>query len=335
MMGVSGKIISRFLAILLLLALTACHQSQTTLPPTPKITPPLPVEGTPLVEEMLPPQGTILIPGDSTRTLVHDGLERSFVVHVPPGLDEVQPIPLVLAFHGLGLNASEMMRISGLSAQADASGFIVVYPNGTGQVQSWNAGHCCGEAVKNNVDDTGFVRAMVEDLAGEINIDPNRIFVTGFSNGAIFTYQVACELADLIAAVSPVSATPVLNDLEACNPERPVPLLHFHGTADEANAYYGSTNAIGFQFLPVSTTIEAWVKNNGCATVPETSTSGSITHDVYTDCTNGASVELYTIENGMHAWPGGEAVNEKMGEPTTEISASQLMWEFFLAHPKQ
>jgi polyhydroxybutyrate depolymerase len=124
-------------------------------------------------------------PGDATRSLVYAGIERTYVLHIPAGYDATRPTPLVLAFHGIGLNAEEMIRISGLNEQADISGFIVAYPNGTGENKSWNGGHCCGEAAKNNVDDVGFVRALIDELAALINIDPSRVYATGFSNGAI------------------------------------------------------------------------------------------------------------------------------------------------------
>ena len=274
-----------------------------------------------------------LIPGDNARSLVYAGVERSYILHIPPGFEISQPVALVLAFHGVGLDANEMIRISGFSSQSDASGFIVVYPNGTGAAKSWNGGHCCGEAAKNNVDDVGFVRALIGDLSTTINIDPKRIYATGFSNGAILTYRLACELSDLIAAVGPVSATQVLQDMQACQPGRPVPLIHFHGTADDPNPYEGGTTLGGFQFIPVKTAIQFWVDFDGCPVEPQTTVSGSIRHDVYAPCTSGSAVELYTIEGGKHAWPGGEAVNQAMGEPNMEISATILMWEFFSSHP--
>lgn len=283
-----------------------------------------------------PPGGDFpleLTPGDIARSLVYKSLERSYILHIPPGLDGSRPVPLVLAFHGVGLDASEMIRISGFSSQSDAAGFIVVYPQGSGEAKSWNGGHCCGEAAKTNVDDTGFVRALIGELSTGINIDPKRIYATGFSNGAILTYRLACELSDLIAAVGPVSATQVLQDMQSCQPERPVAVIHFHGTEDDPNPYYGGVTLAGFQFVPVETAIQFWVDFNGCPLQPQRSESGSIRNELYSPCGSGSAVELYTIAGGKHAWPGGEAVNQVMGEPNMEISATVLMWEFFLSHP--
>ena len=239
----------------------------------------------------------------------------------------------MLAFHGVGLDANEMIRISGFNIQSDASEFIVVYPEGTGATKSWNGGYCCGVAAKNNVDDVGFVRALIGNISTTINIDPKRIYATGFSNGAILTYRLACELSDLIAAVGPVSATQVLQDMQSCQPGRPVPVIHFHGTEDDPNPYNGGETLGGFQFVSVDTAIQFWVAFDGCSPQPQTSESGNIRIDIYTSCESGSTVELYTIEEGKHAWPGGEAVNQMMGEPNMEISATSLMWEFFTSHP--
>jgi polyhydroxybutyrate depolymerase len=168
--------------------------------------------------------------------MVFDGIERTYILHIPTGCDAAHPTPLVLAFHGLTLNAEDMIRISGLSEQADTSGFIVAYPNGTGENSSWNAGRCCGEAAKNRVDDVGFVRALIDELAAMTNIDLHRVYATGFSNGAIFVYSLACKLSDRIAAIGPVSATQILDDQQDCHSSRSVPVIHFHGTADRLNA---------------------------------------------------------------------------------------------------
>ncbi len=271
--------------------------------------------------------------GDSEHTLMVAGLERSYVLHIPPAYDPSQPAALVLAFHGITLNAGEMMRISGFNAQSDAAGFIVVYPNASGEQMSWNGGGCCGEAARNNVDDVGFVRAVIADLSTFLDIDPKRIYATGFSNGAILTYRLACEMAEQIAAIGPVSATQALEDMQACRPARPVPVIHFHGTDDEPNPYDGGVTPGSVQFISVNDQISFWVVANGCPLEAQQTVSRSIIHDIYSPCQGGASVELYTITGGKHAWPGGEAVSLRMGQPTTEISATQLMWQFFTDHP--
>lgn len=278
-------------------------------------------------------EGETPVKGDLEYRMTYDGMERSYILHVPPGYDSSQPVALVLAFHGITLDAGEMMRISGFNHQSDEEGFLVAYPNASGSQMSWNGGHCCGEAAKNNVDDVGFVRAVIAEITAAYNIDPKRIYATGFSNGAILVYRLACEMADQIAAIGPVSATQALEDKQACRPSRPVAVIHFHGTADEPNPYNGGVSPGGVQFISVNDAISFWINANGCPAQAQQDVSGSIIHDVYAPCREGSSVELYTVTGGMHAWPGGEAVNQRMGEPTMEISATSLMWEFFNSHP--
>ncbi len=277
-------------------------------------------------------QTETLKPGDTTRALVYAKIERKYVLHIPAGYTATRPTPLVLAFHGIGLNAEEMIRISGLSKQADTSDFIVVYPNGTGETKSWNGGHCCGEAAKRNVDDVGFVRALIDELAKSINIDPRRVYATGFSNGAIMVYRLGCELSDRLAAIGPVAATQILDDQNVCRPARNVPVIHFHGTADRLNPYDGGTTAAGFKFVSVKDAIGFWAGKNMCP-APQRTESGTIQHDVYAPCATKSAIELYSIIGGEHAWPGGEAVDPRVGKPTMEIYATPLMWEFFTAHP--
>jgi polyhydroxybutyrate depolymerase len=316
-------------------AITSLPATATTLPTTATS---LPVKTTslPAIESPTParitPEGEALVPGDSKRSLIFDGLERTYILHIPTGYHASRPVPLVLVFHGIGLDGNEMIRISGFNAQSDLSGFIVVYPDGTGAKKSWNGGHCCGEAAVKKVDDVGFVQALIGELANLVPLDPKRIYASGFSNGAIMVYRLACALSGQIAAIAPVSATPVEQDLQTCQPGRPVPVMHFHGTADKLNPYPGGKTSAGTQFISVDDAIQFWVGHNGCPEQAQQTKSGTITHDRYAPCTQNASVELYSIAGGEHAWPGGESVSPQIGEPTKEISATSLMWEFFVSH---
>jgi len=185
----------------------------------------------------------------------------------------------------------------------------------------------------NDVDDVGFVRALIEELSTIISIDPDRIYATGFSNGSIMVYRLACELSDQIAAIGPIGATQILEDEQACHPGRSVPVIHFHGTADRLNPYAGGATQAGFQFISMDDAIQFWVDKNECSDQVQRTEAGSIVHDLYAPCLQNSAVELYTILDGEHAWPGGEAVSPQVGEPTMEISATSLMWEFFVSHP--
>ena len=272
--------------------------------------------------------------------LTFDDMERTYILHVPDSYDGSQPVPLVLDFHGGGGNASTQMRTSEFSALADEKGFIVAYPNGTGRHEdkllTWNGGTCCAYAVEHQIDDVGFIRAVIADIGGQYRIDPKRIYATGLSNGAIFSYRLACDASEIFAAIAPVAGT--LNYIR-CAPTQPVSVIHFHGTEDSHVGYNGGSgpdSLVDVPFKSVKESIDFWLSADHCDTTPQTETFSDIQHDTYSNCANGTAIELYTIIGGKHAWPGGGGPAWPGGdEPTQSISATKLMWEFFAAHPKK
>jgi polyhydroxybutyrate depolymerase len=174
-----------------------------------------------------------LSPGDHTITLNHDGRERSAIVHVPSRAVEMRNIPVVMNFHGGGGHASSEQEYSLMDRAADRENFVAVYPNGTGRfgkrLLTWNAGTCCAYSVINNVDDVGFIRALVADLAERIPIDRRRVYATGLSNGGMMAHRLAAEAADLIAAIAPVAGGMVFPAITAA---RSVPVMHLHSVDD-------------------------------------------------------------------------------------------------------
>ena len=276
--------------------------------------------------------------GQSARTLTHDGRDRSYVLYLPASVDATRPVPLVFVFHGGTGNAESAIRMSGFNAVADQNGFVAVYPNGTGRLGAdvlltWNGGDCCGSAQEKNVDDVGFVRAVVSDLRAHLNVDPKRIYATGMSNGAMLSQRLACEAADVFAAVAPVSGT--LN-FSPCRPSRPISIIEFHGTADQHVPYdggYGPKSLVHVDFASVRASISFWTAFDGCAAQPQSRSFRDIRHETWTGCAGGTSVELYTIVGGGHAWPGGAGGPAGSDDPTATISASQLVWTFFASHP--
>ena len=301
--------LSTFIAIAGLLAAAAC--SPAAVPPVPQPTP-----------TTLP----TLSPGNSTRTLVVGELERSYLLHIPPGLNRPQPVPVVFVFHGLTQTAETIQAMSGFDEVADQNGFVLVYPNG--YEQSWNGSGCCGEAVNQAIDDLSFVRQMLADLGTILQVDPKRIYAAGFSNGAMFSYRLACEMSDTFAAVAPVSGW-LLTD--PCQPQQPVSVLHVHGSNDDFN---GSTNRMLIKghltdviFPPVEQGLADWAQLDGCSGNPQVDmqTQDLVTHTAYADCRAGSAVELYTIKNGGHNWPSPYAF---------PALSSPGIWDFFKAHPK-
>jgi polyhydroxybutyrate depolymerase len=283
-----------------------------------------------------------LTTGDHTRTIEVDKRHRTYIVHVPPKHDPKKPTPVVTAFHGGGSNAEQMVKFCGLNETADKHGFIVVYPSGTGRLEkllTFNGGNCCGYAMTNKVDDIAFTRALLDDLAKVVKVDPNRVYATGMSNGAIMSYRLASELSDRIAAIAPVGGP---MGTETCNPKRPVPLIHFHGKDDEFAPFKGGKGkgVSGTDFYSVDHSIRAWVKANGCKDEPKTleipdkaKDGTKATQTTYSGGKDGAEVVLVAIDGMGHTWPGQQPAVKFLGKSTRNVSANEMMWAFFEKHP--
>ncbi len=277
---------------------------------------------------------------DIVATLDVDGRERSYRLHVPAGLDPLAPSALVVALHGGGGNGTNMQPKIGLDAVANRESFLVAYPDGSGRLDgyllTWNAGNCCGYALDEQVDDTAFLRAMVEDISHTHSIDRRRVFATGMSNGGMMAYRLACEAADLFAAVAPVAGA--LN-LETCEPSGPVSVLAIHGTADQHVLFEGGAPAITVDSHSridhsVRYAVTFWAARNGCALQAAQTQVGSVLHEVYSGCEAGSAVELIAVDGGGHAWPGAAKFSPQGDEPSQAVDASEAIWAFFEAHPK-
>lgn len=291
-------------------------------PPAPDPAPPAPPEPAP-PEPAPPPRagcGQPLTPGVSDQRFTHDG-PRRYRLKIPAGYDPARPTPVVLDFHGRHGTAETQALLSGLDAVADAEGFIVVQPQGEGGDSTWNAGFCCGGAQTNGVDDVGATAALLDHLETVACVDPTRIHATGISNGAFMAHRLACDLADRIAGIAPVAGG---NLMLVCTPSRPVPVIHFHGTGDAIVPYTGFA---GFASIPDSTA--GWVTRNGCDPVGQVVFEESdVRCERWTGCAGGASVQLCTIEDGGHTWPGGPDI-PGLGRTTRTISASRMLWDYF------
>jgi polyhydroxybutyrate depolymerase len=279
-----------------------------------------------------------LVPGDHVRNLVVDDLERIYRVHVPPKYDPEQPTPLVLALHGAAMNGQMMEWFSGLSEKADEAGFIVAYPNGTGRdpLLTWNAGWFNNR--DDRVDDVEFIRQLLDDLATVVKLDEKRIYACGMSNGGMMCYRLAAELSERIAAIAPVAGTIALKESQ---PKRPVPVIHFHGTRDEIVPFEFKRARLAslMRIKGVNESIQTWVKLDGCREMPETDTLSrpddelKVTRHAYCGGKEGAEVVLIEIEGGGHTWPGQPAPVIFLGKSAMNLSANDLIWEFFQKHP--
>jgi polyhydroxybutyrate depolymerase len=236
-----------------------------------------------------------------------------------------------------------------MDSLADEAGFIAVYPDGTGRfgrfLLTWNAGGCCGYAREDNVDDVGFVRTLLSDLATAAPVDGSRVYATGLSNGAMMAYRLAAEAPDLVAAIAPVAGAMQLDTLA---PGRPVAVLHFHSIDDPRALYNGglgppfplTTSRV--EHVPVENVLARWAANNGCGSEPaavevrqnhpaEGEPAQTATHLVYPNCAPGGAVELWRLTGAGHVWPGGipRYLQAILGPSTDVVDANQEMWAFF------
>jgi polyhydroxybutyrate depolymerase len=291
---------------------------------------------------MLPAAEEKLGPGDHERLLVIGDMHRSYIVHVPPQYDPKHAIPVVLALHGAGTNGRHMAKFTDLDKKADESGFAVAYPNGTGAggvMLVWNSGGARRTGQESQVDDVAYLGKVLDDLEGCLNVDRKRVYATGMSNGGMMSYRVASEMSDRIAAIAPVSGTIAIDNY---HPRRPVPVIHFHGTDDKLVPFTGPQNDAekAFFFKSVPDTIRILVGCNSCASEPQTTELPDKAHDdtrvtrkVYAANKGGAEVVLYVIDGGGHTWPGRQPPNRFIGRATEQISANDLIWQFFKKHP--
>ena len=279
-------------------------------------------------------------PGDHVRSLKIGDASRSYLVHVPPKYDAKKPTPVVLVLHGAGTNGAITVSFCGTNKKSDEAGFLAVYPNGTGLaglMLTWNAGGFRGR--EGTADDVAYIAKVLDDLATVANVDSKRVYVTGMSNGGMMCYRLAAELSDRIAAIAPVAGTMAIDKY---NPKRPVPVMHFHGTADKLVPFAGPGNRTPkyMGFKSVEETIKICVKANGCPEEPKTeklpvkvSDGTSVTKKTYGPGKDGAEVVLFVIDGGGHTWPGQQPPVDFIGKSTKNISANDLIWEFFEKHP--
>ncbi len=280
-----------------------------------------------------PKPSPISAPGDYRFSFARDGITREYLVHVPRTYHG-QPVPMLLALHGGGGDADFQADDSKykLISKSEQAGFIAVFPNGYGRLPggifaTWNAGTCCGAAQKNNVDDIGFIREVIHRVERQASIDPKRIFATGMSNGAMMSWRLACEAPE-VRAIAPVEGT---DNTTACRPAHPVPVIEFH-SADDPNVPFGGGVGVGpshTDFVSVPATQAKWVQLDRADPEAKRVLTVAGAHcGLHSPKQGGAPVELCVTDTGGHSWPGG-GTQQGRKQPSTAISANDLMWNFF------
>jgi polyhydroxybutyrate depolymerase len=291
---------------------------------------------------------------DQKGSIIHDNLERTFHVRIPSLYDKAVKMPLVIALHGRGGNGESMVLVTrkGFDKLAERDGFIVAYPDGI--ELNWNDGRMDEEsndrAHRENIDDVGFISALIDYMIKEYNTDPNRVYVTGISNGAIMSYRLACELAYKITAIAPVDGNIPLQLSHECSPSGPVSVLAINNVNDplvpfEGGEIYGHFHRVKLgKVLSVNESIGFWVNQNKCSTVPivteepdrDPKDGTRVTRKKYISDNNGTEVILYSVDGGGHTWPGGVQYLPAwvIGKTSRDIDANEVIWDFFKKHSR-
>ena len=267
-------------------------------------------------------------PGTRELTLKVGNDNRTFRLHVPPA-GSSRPYPLVIALHGAASNGKQTEALTGLSPLADKKGFVVAYPDGENRIwRYWNL----GEGKK----DFQFISDLMDALVKAGTADPQRIYLTGISNGAYFSNALAIEFGDRVAAIAPVAGT--INKLvgRVAKPKRAVPVCYWHGTDDRVVGYDGTDFISKHEVsLGAEDCVKWWAEKNGC---PKAANVEKLENKAPDDGTTverwtysgPAPVVFYKISGGGHTWPGMPAAGEKiLGKVCRDVNASEVIWEFF------
>jgi polyhydroxybutyrate depolymerase len=270
---------------------------------------------------------TILAPAQTTidESFIHDGIVRTYRIYIPEIYDPSTEVPLLFNLHGYGSNNLEQEFYGDFRPIADTANFIIVHPNGTidnNNNRFWNT------FGGSNVDDLGFIGALADTIIAQYNIDQNRIYSAGMSNGGFMSYHLACFLSSRITAVASVTGSMTIAAYNTCDPVQPVPVMQVHGTLDAIVPYNGS-----FFFVPVETLVDFWVEHNNCdpeaviIQIPDIDSTDGCTAEqfIFLNGDHGSSVEFFKITGGGHSWPGA-SVNINI--TNMDFSASTEIWRF-------
>ena len=257
-------------------------------------------------------------------------MQRSYIAYEPFTSDKNR-LPLMIVLHGGLGNAEHIMKTSGMNDIADSGPFVVVYPDGVGgrfglaNRRTWNAGGCCGLAVRKSVDDVKFIDKIIEDIGQKISIDTRRVYVTGMSNGAMMAYRLAAAIPGKIAAVIAVAGALTIENFDSA---KDVPVMIIHGTEDEnipIKGGLGANSLAGVSYRSLSDAVKLIIRSRQCLAPEENQQSGIRT--ISYRCRTGAPVVIVLIEGGAHAWPGGQG-RWQTGSGGPHFSASKEAWEF-------
>jgi polyhydroxybutyrate depolymerase len=279
--------------------------------------------------------------GTGLHTIDVGSLTREYVLHVPQRRPTTSsgmllPYPLVLVLHGSSGSGGDIEATTNMDSVSEANRVVVAYPNavaGAGGLfpTDWNAGNCCGAAGREDIDDVGFIKAVIAELSAKLPIDRRRIHIAGFSDGGRMAYRLACELSTQIAAIAVVSGS--LKE-DSCTPARPVAVIAIHGTDDPIVPYDDDADtpppaAMTGVAATLPPSVQFWISENGCAGGSVAPYSARVEATTFPGCI-GADVAFYSVTGGAHGWP--VLLDPESDDPDETFSATALIAEFFRRH---
>jgi polyhydroxybutyrate depolymerase len=281
--------------------------------------------------------------------IIFEGKKREYIVHFPANYSKQVPPALVIILHGGSGSAERMEKVTKYDALADEKGFIACYPDAF--EGNWNDGRevIQSRASRLNVNDVGFISALIYKLEMAFDLDPGKVYITGVSNGGTMTLRLACELSDKIAAAAAVIANVPEEIYGTCKPKQKVPIIIMNGTQDPLMPYNGGYVTVGRRtrgkVKSTDETVKLWIQNNNC------DASAPLIEKIHKDINDSVDTEkitykskdkddaeviLYKINNGGHTWPGGpQYLPERIiGKASKDVVMEEEIWNFFEAHVK-
>jgi len=290
-----------------------------------------------------------LAAGNYALTLAVDGLQRKYILHVPPQVNQGVPLPLLVVLHGSYGTGREMQVGLGFDTYADARGFYTAYPNAyqaPGRIQTarWNDGRGTLASSTANIDDVKFITSMIDAIAAQVPLEKSRVYLTGASNGGMMAYRLGCETGSVFAGIAPVIGNIPVPIYADCATQEPIDFLSINGGADPFIPLDGGTVCENVRFgceggtvVSREQSVDKFASVDGCSLQPVSETLPVLVNDgtrveklTYPKCQNGTQVVSYIVQNGGHAWPPRRPQVPSAGKQTGNLDATQVIVDFFL-----
>ena len=260
-------------------------------------------------------------------SISHDGIQRDYILYVPANYTGTASVPLLFNFHGYTSNANDQMWYGDFRSIADTAGFIVIHPEGT--IDNTGTTHFNVGWGTSSIDDVGFASALIDSISNQYNINLDRVYSTGMSNGGFMSFRLACELSDRIAGIASVTGSILPGTLSNCNALHSTPIMQIHGTSDGTVPYTGGAGWTE----PITSLVDYWANYNNCTTPAQVENmpdinlgdGSTVEKQTFLNGDNCTEVIHYKIANGDHTWPGSI-----FNSPGTnyDINASIEIWNF-------